>query len=203
MTVSVPAHTKTICMHTRMTVLALHTQLVPRFQQSRSAGTGSMQHASALRQPSVSPWHFASQGRRQPQRGVRRLLPINDGLPNTPHPVCQTTMITLGATCDARRQRDVTCNDGAAACSQVNSQADHQGSFSQGVFGIGSQVSAGNAGNELVDAQPFTPQLTPDSEAPATSHANRAPGTHMSLLALRGCRLMHCVSTSIDRICLQ
>jgi len=32
---------------------------------------------SGLRRPSVSPWHFASQGtgRRQPQRGVRRLLP--------------------------------------------------------------------------------------------------------------------------------
>jgi hypothetical protein len=77
-------------------------QLAPRFRQSRTAGTASMRHASALRQPSVSPWHFASLGRRQPQRGVRRLLPINDGLPSTPHLVCQTMLITLGACTDSQ-----------------------------------------------------------------------------------------------------
>jgi hypothetical protein len=111
MTASIPAHAWAICMHNSMTVLVLPCmQLAPRFQQGRSAGTASMQHANSLRQPSVSPWHFASQGRRQPQRGVRRLLPVNDGLPSTTHLVCQTALITLGAcTCsqsatNARRQ---------------------------------------------------------------------------------------------------
>jgi hypothetical protein len=64
-------------------------QLAPRFQQGRATGTAPSQQASSLRQPSVSPWHFASQGRRQPQRGVRRLLPGNDGLSNMPHQVVE------------------------------------------------------------------------------------------------------------------
>ena len=68
-------------------------QLAPRFQQGQTAGTASLQHTSSLRQPSVSPWHFASQGRRQPQRGVRRLLPISDGLPSMPHQVSLSTVL--------------------------------------------------------------------------------------------------------------